>query len=233
MLPGGNSGPVPPNQRRATNRWPDEQIILLPVAAFRRRSPGLRSGSTGIGPDRHHHDDHDRRATHATPAITEQTTTTTTTTTPVVPVQPLSGQHTAEIEIVLSHGTVEAYFGRAARGEKLEIGSASIDIKLPSTATVTKLASRDKTSEGANRVTVDNPWHVVVPFAGGGRYVFNIVEWDHDPAVVTALLKVDGNVIFSGHGRDEDFTNWPQVYYGPGVRRTGSREVAFILPEAP
>ena len=122
-----------------------------------------------------------------------------------MPVQPLPGQHTAEIEIVLSHGTVEAYFGRAARGEKFEIGGASLNIKLPSTATVTKIASRDKDSEGANRVTVDNPWHVVVPFTGGGRFVFNIVEWDHDPVVVSALLKVDGNVIFSGHGRGRRF----------------------------
>ena len=165
------------------------------------------------------------------PVITEQTTTTTVQT--AVPVQPLPGQHTAEIEIVLSHGTVEAYFGRAARGEKLEIGGASLNIKLPSTATVTKIASRDKDSEGANRVTVDNPWHVVVPFTGGGRYVFNIVEWDHDPVVVAAVLKVDGNVIFSGHGRDDDFSDWPQKTYGEGARKTGSREVAFILPEAP
>ncbi len=165
------------------------------------------------------------------PVVTEQTTTTTTQTT--VPVQPLPGQHTAEIEIILSHGTVEAYFGRAARGEKVNLGDLSLNIKLPSTATVTKIASRDKTSDGANRVTVDNPWHVVVPFTGGGRYVFNIVEWDHDPVVVEALLKVDGNVIFSGHGRDDDFSNWPQTSYGEGARKTGSREVAFILPEAP
>ena len=167
-----------------------------------------------------------------TPIVTQQTTTVQTTT-PVVPVQPLPGQHTAEIEIILSHGTVEAYFGRAPRGEKLEIGSASINIKLPSTATVTKLASRDKTSDGAQRVTVDDPWHVIVPFNGGGRYVFNIVEWDHDPVVVSALLKVDGNVIFSGHGRSDDFDDWAQKYYGPEVRKTGSREVAFILPETP
>ena len=98
---------------------------------------------------------------------------------------------------------------------------------------MTKIASRDKDSEGANRVTVDNPWHVVVPFTGGGRYVFNIVEWDHDPVVVEALLKVDGNVIFSGHGRDDDFSNWPQTTYAEGARKTGSREVAFILPEVP
>ncbi len=174
-----------------------------------------------------------------TPVVTEQTTTTTTIVqptapvVPVVPVQPLPGQHTAEIEIVLSHGTVEAYFGRAARGEKIEIGGASLSIKLPSTATVTKLASRDKDSDGAQRVSVENPWHVVVPFNGGGRYVFNMVEWDHDPVVVSAVLKVDGNVIFSGHGRSDDFSDWAQKYYGPEVRKTGSREVAFILPEIP
>ena len=168
-----------------------------------------------------------------TPTVTQETTTTIQPTAPVVPVQPLPGQHTAEIEIVLSHGTVEAYFGRAARGEKIEIGSASLNIKLPSTATVTKLASRDKNSDGATRVTVDNPWHVVVPFNGGGRYVFNIVEWDHDPVVVSAVLKVDGNVIFSGHGRSDDFSDWGQKYFGPEVRKTGSREVAFLLPEAP
>ena len=169
------------------------------------------------------------------PVVTEETTTTTTvqTTDPVVPVQTLPGQHTAEIEIVLSRGNVEAYFGRAPRGEKLEVGGASLSIKLPSTATVTKLASRDKNSDGARRVTADNPWHVVVPFSGGGRYVFNVVEWDNDPVVVSAFLKVDGNVIFSGHGRSDDFSDWAQKSYADGVKKTGSREIAFLLPEAP
>ena len=167
--------------------------------------------------------------------VTQETTTTTvqTTTAPVVPVQTLPGQHTAEIEIVLSRGSVEAYFGRAARGEKLEAGGFSLNIKLPSTATVTKLASRDKDSDGARKITADNPWHVVVPFNGGGRYVFNMVEWDNDPVVVAAVVKVDGNVIFSGHGKSDDFSDWAQKYYGPEVRKTGSREVAFILPETP
>ncbi len=167
------------------------------------------------------------------PVVTETTTTTVRTTDTVAPVQPLPGQHTAEIEIVLSRGSVEAYFGRAARGEKLDIGGASLNIKLPSTATVTKLASRDKHSDGAQRVTADNPWHVVVPFSGGGRYVFNIVEWDDDPVVVSAFVKVDGNVIFSGHGRSDDFSDWAQKTFGPEVRKTGSREVAFLLPETP
>lgn len=167
-----------------------------------------------------------------TPVVTQETTTTTVqTTAPVVPVQPLPGQHTAEIEIVLSRGSVEAYFGRAPRGEKLEVGGASLSIKLPSTATVTKLASRDKHSDGAQRITADTPWHVAVPFNGGGRYVFNIVEWDNDPVVVSAFLKVDGNVIFSGHGRSDDFNDWAQKSYAPEVRKTGSREIAFILPD--
>ncbi len=168
-----------------------------------------------------------------TPVVTQETTTTVRTTDNAVPVQPLPGQHTAEIEIVLSRGSVEAYFGRAARGEKLEAGGLSLNIKLPSTATVTKLASRDKDSEGARRITADNPWHVVVPFNGGGRYVFNVVEWDNDPVVVSAVVKVDGNVIFSGHGKSDDFSDWAQKFYGPEVRKTGSREVAFILPETP
>ena len=162
---------------------------------------------------------------------TTQTTVTTvpsTTPAPAVPVVPLQpGQHLAEIEIVLTHGTVQAYFGRAPRGEKFAIGDASVRIKLPSTATVTKLASRDKTSEGANEVTVDNPWHVTVPFSEPGRYVFNIVEWDDDPAVAICLVKVDGVVKFEGHGRDDDIRNWPDKVYGEGVHRTGSREIAF------
>jgi hypothetical protein len=158
---------------------------------------------------------------------TTQTTVTTVPTQPTPPITLQPGQHIAEIEIVLTHGTVEAYFGRAPRGEKFDIGNASLSIKLPSTATVTKLASRDKSSAGANEVTVDNPWHVTVPFSEPGRYVFNIVEWDDDPAVAVALVKVDGVVKFEGHGRDDDIRNWPQKVYGEGVHRTGSREIAF------
>ena len=162
-----------------------------------------------------------------------KTTRTTVTTAPTAPVEPAPvvalqpGQHVAEIEIVLTRGSVEAYFGRAPRGEKFSIGDATLRIKLPSTATVTKLASRDKTSDGAKRVTPDNPWHVTVPFDGGGRFVFNIVEWDDDPVVALALVKVDGVVKFEGHGSDDDFSDWPQKTYGEGVHRSGSREIAF------
>ncbi len=102
----------------------------------------------------------------------------------------------AEIELAVSHGSVQAYFGRASRDGKFEIGDVKLNIKLPSTATVTKLASRDKDSDGSKRVTPDNPWHVAVPFDGGGRYVFNIVEWDNDPVVVSAVVKVDGDGAF-------------------------------------
>ena len=49
----------------------------------------------------------------------------------------------------------------------------------------------------------------------------------------SAFVKVDGNVIFSGHGRSDDFSDWAQITFGPEVRKTGSREVAFLLPETP
>jgi hypothetical protein len=165
---------------------------------------------------------------------TTQTTVTTAPTAPVPSVTTLqpaapvpAARHMAELEIVLTQGDVQAYFGRAPRGEKFSIGDASLRIKLPSTATVTKLASRDKTSEGADKVTVDNPWHVMVPFNEGGRYVFNIVEWDDNPVAALVLVKVDGVVKFQGHGSDDDFKNWPEAIYGEGVHRTGSREIAF------
>ena len=166
---------------------------------------------------------------------TTQTTVTTapaTTPVPAVPLPPAQlqpGQHLAELEIILTRGTAQAYFGRAPRGEKFSIGDASLSIKLPSTATVTKLASRDKTSDGATEVTVYNPWHVTVPFSEPGRYVFNIVEWDDDAAAAVVLVKIDGVVKFEGHGRDDDFKNWPQKVYGDGVHRTGSREIAFDI----
>ncbi len=163
-------------------------------------------------------------------------TTTTTTTAPVVPVQPVApeevlspGEHVAEIQLTVSRGSVQAYFGRAARREKIGIGDVDISIKLPSTSTVTKLASRDKTSEGATRITADNPWSVRVRFSGPGRYVFNLVEWDNDPVVTSALVRVDGQVMFSGHGSDDNINGWAQKSYGPGVVKSGSREIAFTL----
>lgn len=157
-------------------------------------------------------------------------TTTTTTDQPATPV-PLPGQHVADIELVVAKGSCQAYFGNAARGEKLEIGSAEINIKLPSRATVTKLASRDDDSGGSKHVTPDNPWHVTVPFDGPGRYVFNISDWD-DAVVTACVVKVDGQVIFSGHGSEDDFKGWAQKFYAEGVRKTGDREIAFIVTGA-
>ena len=158
--------------------------------------------------------------------VTKQTTVTTTTGQPT-PV----GQHVADIEITVSRGRLQAYFGRAPRGEKVELGSASLDIKLPSRATVTKLASRDDDSPGTQHITVDTPWHVTVPFDGGGRYVFNISDWDDDAVVTSCVVKVDGQVLFSGHGRAEDFNGWSEKFYGDNVRKSGSREIAFIVAD--
>ena len=158
-------------------------------------------------------------------AVTKTTKTTVTTTGEPAP---LPGQHVAEIELVVAEGSVQAYFGRAARGEKVEIGSVDINIKLPSTATVTKLAERDGDSDGAHKVTRNNPWHVTVPFDGPGRFVFNISDWD-DAVVTACVVKVDGQVVFSGHGGKDEFKNWVQTEYAEGVKRTGDREIAFLV----
>ena len=170
------------------------------------------------------------------PVQTVPSQTTTTTTTETVPVQPVApaevlapGEHVAEIQLTVSHGSVQAYFGRAPRNEKIEIGDAKLTFKMPSTATVTKLASRDKSSDGSTRITPDNPWSVRVRFSGPGRYVFNLVEWDHDPVVTSAIVRVDGQLMFSGHGSEEDINGWAQKTYGSGVVKSGSREIAFVL----
>ena len=159
---------------------------------------------------------------------TAPTTTTTAEPTPVV-VERVAGQHVVEIELAVRRGSVQAYFGRAPRGEKLSVGSAELSFKLPSTATVTKITSRDDDSSGSHKVTPDHPWHVSVPFNGPGRYVFNISDWSDDPVVTAAVVRVDGVVMFSGHGSEDDLNGWAQHEYGQGVRKTGSREIAFVL----
>ena len=149
---------------------------------------------------------------------------------PAPVVERVANQHVVEIELAVSHGSVQEYFGRAPKGEKVQIGSAELSVKLPSTATVTKLVSRDDDSAGSHKVTADHPWHVNVPFEGAGRYVFNISDWSDDPVVTAAIVKVDGVVMFSGHGSEDDLNGWVQHAYGAGVHKTGSREIAFILP---
>ena len=161
---------------------------------------------------------------------TTERTTTTAEPTPVV-VERVAGQHVVEIELAVSRGSVQAYFGRAPRGEKLQVGSAELSFKLPSTATVTKLTSRDDDSAGSHKVTPDHPWRVNVPFNGAGRYVFNISDWSDDPVVTAAVVRVDGAVMFSGRGSEDDLNGWAQHAYGPGVKKTGSREIAFVLAD--
>ena len=165
---------------------------------------------------------------------TERTTTTAPATTaeptPVV-VERAPGQHVVEIELAVSRGSVQAYFGRAPRGEKVQVGSAELSFKLPTTATVTKIVSRDDDSSGSHKVTPDHPWRVSVPFNGPGRYVFNISDWSDDPVVTAAVVRVDGVVMFSGRGSEDDLNGWAQHAYGQGVRKTGSREIAFVLAD--
>lgn len=142
----------------------------------------------------------------------------------------MAGQHVVEIELAVSKGSVQAYFGRAPRGEKVQVGSAELSFKLPSTATVTKLASRDGDSSGSHKVTADHPWRATVPFTGAGRYVFNISDWSDDPVVTSAVVRVDGVIVFSGRGSEDDLNGWARHEYGTGVSKTGSREIAFVLP---
>ena len=184
-------------------------ITVLPVAV--RAQTSTTTTTTTVDPN----------APDAT--VTKQTTVTTTTEpTPV-------GQHVADIELTVARGRVQAYFGRAARAETIGIGDAKLKLDLPSRATVTKLASRDDDSPGAQHVTEDHPWHVQVPFDGAGRYVFNISDYDNDPVITSCVVKVDGQVLFSGHGSADDFNGWAEKFYGDGVRKSGSREVAFIV----
>ena len=35
--------------------------------------------------------------------------------------------------------------------------------------------------------------------------------------------------MFSGRGSEDDLNGWAEHDYGPGVRKTGSREIAFVL----
>lgn len=147
----------------------------------------------------------------------------------VTEVIPAPGEHILDIELAVSRGSVQAYFGRAPRNEKVEVGGAKLTFKAPSTLTVTKLASRDKDAPGSQRVTPDNPWIVRVQFAGPGRYVFNIVEWDDDPVVTAAVVKLDGVVLFSGRGSEEDLNGWAVKNFAPGVNKTGTRELAFVV----
>ncbi len=169
------------------------------------------------------------------PPSLRTTTTTTESTTRILPVPTAPpevlapGEHVAEIELAVSRGSVQAYFGRAARRETVGIGPLDLTVKLPSTATVSKLASRDKDSEGAKRVTRDNPWNVRVRFTGPGRYVFNIQEWDNDPVVTVASVRVDGQTLFLGHGSEENIGGWAQATFAPGVVKSGSREIAFVI----
>ena len=59
--------------------------------------------------------------------------------------------------------------------------------------------------------------------------MFNISDWDNNAVVTSCVVKIDGVVVFSGHGSEDDFNGWAQKFYGEGVRKTGSREIAFIV----
>ena len=209
-------------KHRALPFLPAALAILSSVAAFRAAMAQSETTTT---------------TTTTLPGQTVPTETTVTTVLPApvdpaaaVAVQRAPNQHVVEIELAVKKGSVQAYFGRAPRGEKVQIGSAELSFKLPSTATVTKLASRDDDSAGSHKVTPDHPWRASVPFGGGGRYVFNISDWSDDPIVTAAVVKVDGVVMFSGHGSEDDLNGWAQHSYGEGVRKTGSREIAFVIP---
>ena len=184
-------GTIPDGMKtRVFPKLPAFAVVLVrwrPLVNVRAQDPTTTTTTTTV--------DHDARSADRPrrPFVTVQPTA------PRWPVvERVAGQHVVEIELAVSRGSVQAYFGRAPRGEKVQIGSAELSFKLPSTATVTKLTSRDDDSAGSHKVTADHPWRVTVPFDGAGRYVFNISDWSDDPVVTALVVKVDGVTMFAG-----------------------------------
>jgi hypothetical protein len=138
-----------------------------------------------------------------------------------------AADHVAEIDISVTRGAVGSHF--SVYGGHGTVAIDGHNIEIPFTSKFTKLASRDDSSAGPRRVTPDNPWRTTVQFSGPGRFIFDISDWDGDPAV-SVLLKIDEKIYFKGSGTASNYDAWTDRQYGPGVQKTDDREIAFTLP---
>jgi hypothetical protein len=137
-----------------------------------------------------------------------------------------AADHTAEIEVSVSRGAVGCHFSIWQGNKQGTIDGVTFNI--PFTSRFTKITARDD-STNPRRVTPQNPWNTKVTFSGGGRFIFDISDWDGNPAV-NVVIKIDGNIYFKGSGDRGNFDQWTDKYYRPGVRKTDDREIAFDLP---
>jgi hypothetical protein len=138
-----------------------------------------------------------------------------------------ASDHIAEIDVSVTRGAVGSHF--SVYGGH---GTVKIDghlVENPFKSRFTKLASRDDSSAGLLRVTPDKPWRTTIQFSGPGIFIFDISDWDGNPAV-NVLLKIDGIIYFKGSGTADNYDAWVDKQYGPGVRKTDDREIAFDLP---
>jgi hypothetical protein len=136
-----------------------------------------------------------------------------------------AADHLAEIDVSVTQGAVGCHFSVYGGHGQVTVDGRTIDI--PFTSRITKLASRDDSSN-PSRVTPNNPWRTTVQFSGPGRFIFDIADWDDSPAV-NVLLTIDGRVYFRGSGTANNYGAWSNKQYGSGVRQTDDREIAFDL----
>jgi hypothetical protein len=137
-----------------------------------------------------------------------------------------AADHEANIDVSVTHGAVGTHF--SVYGGHGEVDFNGKKFQIPFKSKFTKLASRDDDTS-PRRVTPDNPWHANVKFSGPGTYILDLSDWDGGPSV-SVLLTIDGKIYFKGSGTAANYKGWTDKQYGPGVRQTDDREIAFDLP---
>src|SRR5579862_494259 len=112
-------------------------------------------------------------------------------------------EHTIEIEITVSEGSVAAHFSRCDGAVEVkpvvDPTGVMLEMNVP---TGKKKLKKIKNRDGDSLVVPGTPWKEKFAVTGNGVYIFDLSDWRNKTAARIKLV-IDGEVRFEGSG-DKD-----------------------------
>lgn len=138
-------------------------------------------------------------------------------------------EHTVEIEVTVSEGSVGAVFSRSDGSTEVkpivDPNGVMLEMNVP---TAKRKLKKIKGKTGDAAVVSGEPWKEKFTVTGNGVYILNLSEWGSKSSAKVKLV-IDGEVRFEGSGEKDDFDKWAYKKFSGKTRKTGELELCVDL----
>jgi hypothetical protein len=139
-----------------------------------------------------------------------------------------AADHLIDLEIHSISGSIGWHFSRYDGPWKTDVDIHGVPIRIPTLKSdFVEIKFRDDSSQ---RMKPGETWHETFHVQGPGIFSLDFSDWDEGSRVEVRLI-VDGVMRFSATGSTKKMYGWDgwDIQWGPGIKRTGDREVVINL----